>query len=80
MESKTNQGMKEVLKMAAKDPAVRGMLAKALLAAKSEEEVADAFSNVKLNVLKQQQGETGQVDQEAVIMAEVEAAESKAMN
>jgi len=52
MESKTNKGMKEVLKMAAKDPSVAEMLAKALLAAKTEDDVADAFSNVKLEVLE----------------------------
>lgn len=48
MESKTNKGMREVLKMAAKDEAVAEMLATALLAAKTEDDVADAFSNVKL--------------------------------
>lgn len=52
MQAKTNKGMREVLKMAAKDPSIAEMLATALLAAKTEDDVADAFSNVKLEVLE----------------------------
>jgi len=62
MEAKTNKAVREVLRMAAKDRKTADILAEALLSAKNLDDVAKAFSSIKLKVLESQQAASGEVN------------------